>query len=366
MDKYERMPLTSFTQPVENVTLLSQCPRWLMNTSQNLTTVYGPNAWDILADLKGEQETNTALRAEVNQIQDLGYMRKNVDTVFILAPGASLSMYQDMLPALESRGYVLVSPTVMPWLGHQTGAWPDGVVVVDGNPASVEYARMSGIAENSGAVLMMTPEAPPQMPVVFGRERTYWFRTSIPGPHGEPDWEPYAVFQGLLCQVIKTRIVQLGCVTNMMVALALALRDYAGWQFKRIVLVGADYGYWNGLARVPFDGSNKLQPFDPENRSNFLMPSLMNPGLEMWTDRRMARYKASLMLVWMQSKEPIYSMSHGILDELPQVTADNVLADAYPEYPNEKEVHDRIVRWMRWFQKESGLIRVDEDGGITA
>jgi hypothetical protein len=354
----KRPPLTMFKQPVENVTLYSNVQGWLMNTAQNLGTVYGPNAWDILARMEDEETTNRLLKAEVQQLSDLrSRAREEVRTAYVLAAGASLTRYRAALAHLKKTGYLVASPTVVPWIVKQAGVTPDLTVVVDKSPQSVEQIRFSGVLEDTDSALLMSPEAPPQLPVLYGRHRTYWIRTAIPGPDGSMDWEPYSIFQSFLGRAIEYRLAQLGCVTNMMVSALLALREHAGWDFDQIVLVGADYGYWRGFSRIPKDGSPTLEEYDRECPSNFRHRTIM-------TDRRMVRYKASLMLLWLQTKARIYSMSHGILNEFPQVSEKRALADNFPAYPEWDGIHERILKWMEWFRTESGLVQGVEESAV--
>lgn len=347
----KRPALTSFTQPVENVTLYSNVQRWLMNTSQNLPAVYGPDAWDILSRLEDEETTNELLKSEINQVSDLSERkREGLHTAYVLASGPSLTKYRSVLPKLKETGYIISSPTVNGWLVKQAHVYPDLTMCVDGNPLSAKLVADSGVLNDTDSALLMCPEAPPQLPVLYGRARTYWMRTAIPGPDGSMDWEPYSIFQSFLGKAITYRFAQLGCVTNMAVSAAMALRAHAGWEIDQIVLLGADYGYWRGYDRVPMDGSATLAPFNPESPSNFQHKSVMS-------DRRMVRYKASLMLLWLQSKSRIYSMSHGILNEFPRVTSKQALSGHFPAYPEWEEVRKRIIGWMEWFRNDSGLVK---------
>jgi hypothetical protein len=314
-----------------------------MNMGQNLTTAYGPGLWELLNTRANEEELNKSAGEGINQIHNLRpYADPKKRTMFILAPGASLTMYKDWLPRMKETGYVLASPTACPYLVKQAGVTPDLVMVVDAHPASVGMVELSGAHLDPHCQLVMSLEAPPTMPTLFGRDRTYWVRTAMPGPDGSLDWEPYSVFQNLLAGLVRVRIAQMGCVTNMMIGLTMALHEYAGWEWDRIVLVGCDYGYWKGWSRVPLDGSAKMVKFDKTCKSN------MKDG--MWSDRRMVRYKGSLLMMWLQARMNIWTMSHGILREFPRITPRQIDSGKWPAYPNGQKLADKIYEWAKWYQ----------------
>jgi hypothetical protein len=345
-------PLTKTETPQEQLTILSNIPRWLYNSWQNAYNV--ADGERILEALASEEDENRLLdlyRGIINQVHDVPGADPNRRTCVIFGAGPSAMQYEKELDWIFKHCYTIASPTVLPWLSGQCGYYPDVVVNGDPHPILAQYAVSSGAHEHS--LLICPPETSPLLPIAFQRHKTFWYRLAIPGPENDFNWEPYSVFANLLYGTIVTRIAQQGCTGNVAISLALALREFAGWNWDQILLIGFDYGFWKGLQRLPVDGGDP-KPYegtpDARRESDIVMLKDEN-GDDLATNQQMVRYKAAAMFGWMDQGLKVWTWSHGSLREFPRPTRDQVRNNDFPPYLAEMEIKKRATNFLAWYQR---------------
>ena len=345
MNQPQRPPITRLTQPAEQLTFLSQIQSWLYNTFMNAYLMMdSEDVVDLIRQTLKRPAEHKAMQGMVKQIRDIPGSTPDKDTLVLFGSGPSLTQYTDFLPWVFEHCYTIASPTVVPWLDHHE-LYPDIVFNADQHPILAEHCRGTAVAEISN--LVCSPETSAHLPQLFGKDKTYWYRTVIPGPNGELDWEPYSMFMTFMMSVIQTAFPQQGCVTNVMISLAWALSEMAGWKWKRIVLMGCDYGFWDGYGRLPTDGSDDLLKWALTDGG---APDLAEyHGTK--TLARMLRYKAGMLLDWKMTRFKIYTMSHGILEEFPAVTQEEWKAGEWAEYISEFHIGQRTDWYLNWFNQ---------------
>jgi hypothetical protein len=154
----------------------------------------------------------------------------------------------------------------------------------------------------------------------------------------DPIFGQYNEFCLLIDSDLDGGVFSLGCVTNMAIELALMLQKSGQLNAKRIVLLGCDYGGWEGYMRVPMDGGEDWPRYEA--------------GIHDWvvwngyiTDPRMIWYKWKLMRLWSRTAAPIYSLSHGILTEFPSVTFDQTMQGKFRKYPKKKYIERKFIEF---------------------
>jgi hypothetical protein len=349
--------LTRFKSASEQKTIFSNVQRWLFNTELNGYTML--DSAKVLETIEStwqdESQMHKALQGLVNQIKDTPGAKPKKETLAVIAAGPSAKPYAPFLPWVFEHCYTITSPTVLPWLSS-LGLYPDVVLAADAHPILAEHTSRSGAHEHSN--LICCPEVSPLLPMLFGRDKTFWFRTAIPGPRGEMDWEPYSVFMTFVRSIINVRVAQVGCVTNMAISLGEALRQFAGWKWKQIVLIGADYAFTDDEMRLPTheDENGNIAGLPEDQINNDLADKTLykGPGAPpegIKTNGRMIRYKAAIMAIWLQTSARIYSMSHGILTEFPPVIPGQVKTGKWPEYLPEHKIKQRATNFLAWYQR---------------
>jgi hypothetical protein len=181
----------------------------------------------------------------------------------------------------------------------------------------------------------------------------YWFRLLLgtDGTQDDPEFGWWNFITHKTWDNLSAGFVSLGCVTNMAVAMSydfLAKRVFRG---RRVVLMGADYAYWKGLSRVSPDGKMKSRPLD--------IDAMEWGGFQ--TNARMVYYAWALYRLWRATNMPLYSMSEGILSDIPQVSFDEVLAGRYPERLTPDEIQVRTDRFFEEFKRDFGQKVEDEN-----
>ena len=334
-------------QPGEQKTFFSNLQRWLFNAGLNAYSIMESDRVQELIARYPDDKTrlHKGLQLEINQISDVPGADPRKKTLAVLASGPSLMDHEKFLPWVFKHCYTIASPTQLPWLmdRHLT---PDVVIAVDAHPILAEHTERSGA--NKTALLVCSPEVTPRLPMLFGRDRTFWFRTGIGGRQGKMDTEPYSVFMTFLNSAINVRINQAGCVTNMALMLAMALKEWASWEWDRIILLGCDYAFVDNKGRVPTHGDQ----ITAEQVAGDLSDAMEYKNTGIRTNGRMVRYKAGTLLLWAETMARIYTMSRGILDEFPPVTEAQVRRGEWPEYLSEYKIGERVQYYMRWFQKD--------------
>lgn len=245
------------------------------------------------------------------------------DTVVLFASGASLSQYAGKLKGINGNATVVATPSNVEWLKSQ-GVDIDLVVVMDSHPYMGKW-----ISDYYGPVIASTV-----VDASVSAHRASFYKLYI---EGEGMWN--AIQNFMFPHVAAGYPAEFGCVTNVAFAL---ICDMSG---KRVVLAGADYGYWKGYARV----ADKLQKAD-------LRDTFKVHGVP--TKYEMFLYKDALLRIWSKvaNRVPVYSMSEGIVDEIPTVGLQDVLQGNWPEQVNEGDVIDRlnahVGEWKEMFGAE--------------
>lgn len=237
-------------------------------------------------------------------------------TCCIFAAGASLEQYEDRIHRLKQKSevFIIASPTVIPWMMKHNCA-PDIVIAVDKHENMYSWLKLS---DWNGPVILPTIGNTK----VASHYDIWWFNITM----GRPGYIP------LIDAVTKVQYPELpsfpslGHVTahalQIMIELVFAKRA----NFERYVLCGADYGYWNDKARIPIINETEVN-IDPTEMIEI-------NGVK--TNYKMALYKERLYAFWEANPIPLYSLSDGLLHEIPKVSLYDILASRFP-FPTKKE-----------------------------
>lgn len=259
----------------------------------------------------------------------------SADTVFVFAPGPSLSQYEGRIDKIS--GLIIGTPTVVPWM-LANNLTPDVVVIVDTHPSMAKL-----LADYKGPIL-----CPPTIDhaVCSLPNEKYWFRLLLgtDGSSADPEFGWWNFMVHKMWDNLSAGFVSLGCVTNMAVAISydfLAKRVFRG---RRIVLMGADYAYWKDWSRVSPDGKMRPRPLE--------IDAIEWAGLP--TNARMVYYAWALYRLWRATNMPLYSMSEGILTEIPHVDFETVMSGKYPDRLEAEEIQERTDRFFDTFKQDFG------------
>lgn len=262
---------------------------------------------------------------------------RDLDTLVIIGPGASSKLYADGFADIRKVATIATFPTALHW-AKSNGAEPDFVVTADSNESQPLLLRSA----NNTAPVLATVTAHPDLGV---EQNCYWYTPLMGNGQPEPqnnEWYYWDIPVMCWNQDVDWNFPSVGCVANMTVQIAQDLRARSIIGARRIVLIGVDFGPWNGYRRVP---ANHLQKDFPKLDNEV---GLVKYG-EHFTDPVSLIYKLTMMRMWQQNHIPIYSMSHGILEEFPRVGIGHVLSGDFPEYPSRHEINDRTRRYFAWF-----------------
>lgn len=240
------------------------------------------------------------------------------DTVMVFASGASLSCYAGRYKELNYAPVsVVATPTNVAWLQSE-GVDIDLVVVMDQHPIMAEMLQTY-----NGPVI-----AHPGVDPGIADLMTYYYKLYI---DGDETWNE--VQDAMFPMLPSGYLAEYGCVTNMAFAVAADLSR------SRIVLAGIDYSYWHGYARI----AESLSPAPDET------DSLLWRGLK--TNSRMVSYKDALMALWSMVRMtlPVYSMSEGIVDEIPEVSFDEVIHGHWPPLLTHEEFLEKAEHHIKEF-----------------
>lgn len=315
---------------------------------------------------------------------------RDKDTLIIVGPGASLSLYVDRFPELQEAATIVTSPTALHWAKHN-GFKPDIVVVADSDAVQYQLLESAG---NTAPVFAGVTSNPG-----IARQQVYWYTPlagngkakipeSIPASvvnllRSAKDYVPIELMQEidevltrgiaadenpmaiwdipamLLNQDIDWCYPSAGCVVNAAVQIVQSLRAKGTLRARRIVLLGCDFGPWGGYYRCP------------PNKNVTDYPAVDNEiGLFRWddclTDPVGLMYKRVMLRLWQESLLPIYTMSHGLLHEFPRVTVDNVLRDQFPEYMTKREVNALCDQFYSRFADDFPRVTIDHFDSVEA
>lgn len=238
-------------------------------------------------------------------------------TVVIFASGASLSLYEKDLHKLNGKVTVVATPTNVAWL-QSKGVRIDLVVVMDSHPI---MGKM--LEDYSGLVI-----APTTVDVSVSAHKAHFYKMKIAG------LDLWNVIQDTMFTHLSLSYpAELGCVTNMAFALCCDIpKDH------RIVLAGADYSYWRGKARI----AEKLEKAPKD--------AITWDGKQ--TSPSMVMYKDALLKLWARTigRTPVYSMSHGIVTEIPHVALGHILEENWPELHSKETVVELSEKHIEQFK----------------
>lgn len=251
---------------------------------------------------------------------------KKHETVYIFAPGASLSQYENRIHMLQSHGLIIGTPTVLHWM-YAHDIIPDIVVAVDSSEEMEEQIAASGY---DGPII-----APVTVCNGIAKRDTYFMVIIMDHvqkigdkiqPANDIDACMLSMFRELLF------FLSLGHVTAAALQTLVTLAMHRCWTPQRFVLVGADYGYWRGYGRVSKTGD--AMPKQPDEKITI-------GGID--TDYKMAIYKARLYQYWAAVTPNLYTLSDGLLHEIPHMSFDDLLQNRFPQ-PLGKEAAQEAYR----------------------
>lgn len=336
---------------------------------------------------------------------------------WIFASGASLKQYEENLAELIGNDFCLVSPTAAPWFVVHAKRLPDVVFAIDRSEVMLTDCMTAGlkgrpvrnkdgeIVDYDGPPLVAATTALNVL-VRYFAPRVYWYNSlvsvpstaSLPYPNLEKLKEEgktteeidkimaksvqdahavgrhisrqksYSDFITWTCGHLKVGIDQMGCVTNEAMVVVLALLNFDRLEAKDIILAGADYGYWNGLARVPKgtrdpEGNIDLDPYtryedDPDNAdfltyhgiaTNSRMLGYTSDMVNLWGSPQSAEWQHSGARLWRLSSGPGESILEGTI---PAVSPEQLMSEEYPEYPSDEEIRKTAKAYLEEFQSE--------------
>ena len=311
---------------------------------------------DAMTEMRMRSIRRNGKRWAYNMGQNFGHVKNDHEEVtesfgewtsksnaVIFASGASLSRYSGEISKINDSSIVVATPTNVPWLLDE-GVRIDFVVIADAHASMAK--KLKGY---DGPIV-----CPPTVDKAVGEldNEKYWFKLLMgTGQYDDPHFGIWnMMMHGMFPDIKSGYLAELSCVTNM----ALAIVGYFMYTNKltceRIILAGADYAYWQDWARI-----------DTQLRPRPLEVDLMEwEGYQ--TNARMVVYKDRLLNVWAQIQGiPIYSMSKGIIHEIPEIELQNILDNEYPARPLDAEVTARIKEFRGRFLEEFGPKIGDEE-----
>ncbi len=316
---------------------------WLSNVRANIPQIIQP----------------TSHRFVLDAVKGLPKELIDAEQIFIFAAGPSLRRVEANVHKLKGKGIIVGTPTVLPWMRHH-GLEPEWLLVNDSNSQAVIPIEGSGGAGETR--LLCPPTIDRRVVKLFPKKNVYWYNSLVQGEDGTVESAQFSNFMQLLFlpreeekdyQIpgIEAWVVQAGCCTNQAIILINWMLQSETIGAKRIVLMGADYAFWWGLARVPLyqnlkPDSEGMLPFYNKGTlvrgpSDYLTlghpPDAMDwDGMQ--TCRRMVLYKRSLLLYYAATAAPLLSCSQGILTEIPYVGIGAMLNGEYPDVPGRQAI----------------------------
>jgi len=254
----------------------------------------------------------------------------------IFASGPSLAKYTGKINQLNANSIIVATPTNVPWLQDE-GVRIDMVVIADSHPGMA--TKLKGY---EGPIICPPTIAPE---VTMLPNDIFWYKLLMGNGQGN---DPFYGFWNMIQHGMFEKIeygfnAENGCVTNMALAIVYDMMRSRHLLCKRIILAGADYAYTEGWARI--ESTLRPKPLDIDAMEY----------LGYHTNSRMVFYKHRLIQLWEQLKGiDIYSMSEGIITEIPEVTLDDILAKTYPAQPTDKERTALVETHTNLFLDEFG------------
>lgn len=263
---------------------------------------------------------------------DLPEDRKK-ETVFIVGPGASMDQYKDVLPELRDHGTIVMQPTAYPWM-HKIGLEPDVIVLVDHMPSQATLIK--GCTCPVIAPLTCDP--------AIAENDVYWF--SLYQGDGSPTHPRWGLWNIMAHFLPKTTYgssgwVSAADVTNMATILAAGMitgtPGIVKLPAKRIVLVGVDRAFYDGYARVPWEGL-ELEKFTEDHQA------IKFRGVD--TTTAMVFYMQRLYELWPNLGVPLYRYGWSIMREIPKVDPKWIKHNKWPKPLVDQE---KIIKRIRPF-----------------
>jgi hypothetical protein len=260
-----------------------------------------------------------------------------VPNAIVYSSGASLSRYKGEIHKVNDHAINIATPTNVPWLLSE-GVRVDVVIIVDAHPSM--WQMLDGYTGPIVCPVTVDPGIN-KLP-----NPIYWMKLlmgdgQISDPHyGLWNMMVHGMFKGKL---ERGYLSDAGCVTNM------AIQIVADWMVankilsKRIILAGGDYAYWNDWARIA----------DPLKSRPLEIDAMEWDGYS--TNGRMVVYKKALFPIWLLiASIPFYSMSKGILHEIPEIELQNILDNKFPKPLDRDEVKARGDKFYKQFFDQWG------------
>jgi len=274
-------------------------------------------------------------------------MERDKETVIILGPGASQSLYTEHYPAMRENATIVTSPTALYW-AKKNGLDPDIVVTAD---SSKSQPILLEAAENTAPVFAGTH----CYPTLNNQREVYWYTPLMGNGKARPEenefnwWDIPVMYWN---KDLDWNYPSVGCVVNMEVQIVQDLRARGIIGGRRIVLLGVDFGPWRNYRRVPAN---------PE-MSDF--PTIDGPqGFLEWdgalTDLTGISYKFTLLRLWIEHLTPIYTMSHGIAHEFPRIEPSNIINNDFPVYPGRAEIAEKCEAYFEKYAYEYPRVAVE-------
>lgn len=264
--------------------------------------------------------------------------------VVVYSSGPSLSRYKGEISKINDHAINIGTPTNIPWLLSE-GVRVDACVVVDAHPG-----MWKKLTNYTGPIVCPVTVDPAinNLP-----NQIYWFKLLM--GNGQVDDPNFGMWNLVVHGMFKDKIERgylsdAACVTNMAIQLAADWMAGNKLMGSRIILAGGDYAYWQDWARID----------DPLRSRPLEVDALEWEGYS--TNARMVVYKKQLFPIWMLiASIPFYSMSKGILHEIPEVTLDQIINDALPKPLNREQVKEKAEAFLDLFLDEFGQKVVDHN-----
>jgi hypothetical protein len=248
---------------------------------------------------------------------------ERTDVAICCASGPSLNRIKPYIK--DWKGLVICGPTNAS-LPAAHGRWPDYIVAVDANIETTIPVKRVQWSKHVNFVL--PPLIHPEVVKACGDQR-YWYVSRIQGDPRNPGKHHFNEYTHYLFgDIIKSYMLQAGCVGNQAIILCQMFNFIKRFNIEKIFLCGFDFAYVNEVFKC--DGYTQ-----PANRNYEWVEHKPGPirtranmrrsehGL--LTDRSMLGYKRSLYTMWYSlncgegaGRLNLYSLSEGILDEIPR------------------------------------------------
>ena len=281
------------------------------------------------------------------------------DLAIVLGSGPSLETYARFLKTFP--GYILCGPSNASAC-VALGAPPHVVMAIDSGIGTVNY--LQGIDYNKYKTILITsPTINTEAAKLFTTR--LWFLSMI--QLGKGAQHPFNIYQKLLYDNVESWMFQAGCTVNAEILQLHMIESWYGKQFKAIYLLGVDFAFFKGRARVKNYKELPDGTFQETFAEKAVDVPITNLPLRraangMISDEAMIGYKRSLLTIWQITQQRIYDCSAGIITEMPKCNFQEETTNGYPGATKTYISQEDIFNIYRKYMLEGGYVEGKKSG----